>query len=349
VSPTPVVPPRWLLLWSLVLPLSATATATATAQGVPGLPASAPLDRETAPGLAGLPAFAPLNPVADSRTALLAEPYRLPAPGRWSWGAALDYGSAVELFQGARSSQVLDAELLRFRVRVARDLSPSVFVLADAAVQGSYAGFLDGFLDWYHGLLGITIEARDHRPKDTFRYQVDLPDGSRHSRRPSDLFLGDSRLAGGVRLGHHVQMMATLTLPTATGPDGYGRGVIGAGVVTTVRAPLARPLLFEGTVGLGYTPTHGDLDAWQRTTFLSGSSGLRWRFWGRQSLYGNLFWHSPYYDGTGVPSLDRRDLALDFGWLLATRSGREWRVGMTEDPEPSGPGVDIIFRLGVTY
>lgn len=324
-SPARAVPILWLLR-SLLLPAAGAAQ-----------------------GLAGLPDFAPLNPVADSRTALRAEPYRLPEPGRWAWGAALDYASAVELFQGARSSQVLDAELLRFRLRVARDLSPTVFVLADAAVQGSYAGFLDGFLDWYHGLLGITIEARELRPKDAFLYQLRLPDGSLHSRRADDLFLGDTRLSAGVRLGGRVQALATLTLPTATGTEGYGRGVIGTGIVTTVRAPLARPLLLEGTVGLGYTPAHGDLRDYQRTTFVSASSGLRWRFWGRQSLYGNLFWHSPYYHDTGVPSLDHQDLALDFGWLLATRSGREWRVGMTEDPEPSGPGVDIIFRLGVSH
>ena len=66
--------------------------------------------------------------------------------------------------------------------------------------------------------------------------------------------------------------------------------------------------------------------------------GSRWRFWGRQSLYANLFYHSPYYHDTTLPALDRRDLSLDFGWILATRSGREWRIGLTEDLEPSGPG-----------
>ena len=99
---------------------------------------------------------------------------------------------------------------------------------------------------------------------------------------------------------------------------------------------------------MGYTPRHGDLTAYQRTTFLSGSSGLRWRFWGRQSIYGNLFVHSPYYHDTTIAALDRRELSLDFGWILATRAGREWRLGLTEDLEPSGPGIDLVFRLGVT-
>ena len=93
---------------------------------------------------------------------------------------------------------MLDAEILRLRLRVARDLSPRPSSELDAGVGGSYAGFLDGFLDWYHGLLGITLEERERRPHDAFLYQH-RPAGRRRCSRgdPSDLFLGDVRLAAG--------------------------------------------------------------------------------------------------------------------------------------------------------
>jgi Protein of unknown function (DUF3187) len=296
----------------------------------------------------GLPPYAPINPVADSRTPLGFEPYRLPRPRGWSVGLALDYASAVEYFQAEGASYVLDAELLRLRLRVARDVSSSMFLMADAAAQGSYAGFLDGFLNWYHDLLGITLEARELRPNNSFLYQLALPDGSVRTRRSSDLYFGDLHLAAGVRAGHHVQAIATVALPTSTAPVGYGRGVVGWGLETTVRAPVARPLVYEGGLGVGYTPAHGDLSDFQRTTFVSASSGMRWRFWGRQSLYGNVFYHSPYYHDTTIPALDRRELSFDFGWMLATKRGPEWRLGLTEDLEPSGPGIDLVFRLGMS-
>jgi hypothetical protein len=296
----------------------------------------------------GLPAYAPVNPVADSRTPLGFEPFRTPRPGRWTAGLALDYASAIEHAEEPRARYDLDAEILRLRLRVARDLSPAAFVELDASAGGSYSGFLDGILDWYHGLLGIDLEERDRRPRNAFLYRIELPDGLAVERRPCDLFLGDLRVAAGLRHGAHLQTVASLTLPTSTAPDGYGRGVVTAGLVTTVRVALAEPLLYEGSLGLGYSPAHGDLAGYQRTGLVSGSSGLRWRFWGRQSLYANLFVHSPYYHDTTIRSLDRRDVALDFGWMLATRSGREWRLGLTEDPEPGGPGIDLVFRLGVT-
>jgi hypothetical protein len=296
----------------------------------------------------GLPAYAPINPVAASRTPLGFEPFRTPRPGRFTGELALDYASIIEHAQLPQASYELDSEILRLRLRVARDLSPAAFVEMDAGVGGSYAGFLDGFLHWYHGLLGIRLPERERRPRDAFLYQIDLPNGVLLTRRPSGLFLGDLRLAAGLRHGRHLQALASLTLPTSTAPPGYGLGVVGGGLTTTLHLPLAKPLIYEASLGLGYTPTHGDLSEYQRTTFVSGSSGLRWRFWGRQSLYGNVFYHSPYYHDTTIPPLDRRELSFDFGWMLATRTGREWRIGLTEDLEPSGPAVDLVFRLGVT-
>jgi hypothetical protein len=296
----------------------------------------------------GLPAYAPINPVAASRTPLAFEPFRPPRPGRVTSELALDYASTIEHALLPPAHYDLDSEILRLRLRLARDLSPATFVEMEAGVGGSYAGFLDGFLHWYHGLLGITLPERERRPRDAFLYQIGLPNGTLLTRRASDLFLGDLRLAAGLRHGRHLQLVASLTLPTSTAPEGYGLGVVGGGLISTLHLPIAQRLIYEGSFGVGHTPTHGGLAEYQRTTFVSGTSGLRWRFWGRQSLYGNVFYHSPYYHDTTIPSLDRRELSFDFGWMLATRKGREWRVGLTEDLEPGGPGIDLVFRLGMT-
>ena len=66
-------------------------------------------------------------------------------------------------------------------------------------------------------------------------------------------------------------------------------------------------------------------------------------------MYGTLWWHSPYYDDTGFATLDRNDLTFDFGWIIRTPSGAEWRFGMAEDPQPSGPGVDAVFKASRSW
>jgi uncharacterized protein DUF3187 len=296
----------------------------------------------------GLPAFAPLNPVASSRSGLYFQPYRESAPGRWKSTFELDYASVIEFNQLPQANYVLDSEILQLSLGISRDLGPHTFLALSIPVMGAYAGFMDGFLDWYHGALGIRISERERRPRDRFLYSITLPDGRSFDRSSSNLFLGDVRAGVGIRLSPNLQTMLSLTLPTSTGPEGYGRGVPSLGVVTTLRSPLDPRMMYEGSVGLGYTPTHGTLADWQRSAMLALSSGLKYRVWGTQSLFANLFYHSPYYHDTSLPSLDRRELSLDFGWILETHGGGDWRIGLTEDLEPGGPGVDLVLRVGRT-
>lgn len=298
----------------------------------------------------GLPEYAPVNPVAQSRSGLYFQPYREPKPGHLSLDVRLDYGSALAYdLPQLRPSYLLDGEFLRFQVAAARDLRPNLFIFGEASLEGAYAGFLDGFLKWYHHFFGFNVPEEDARPNNVFAYQLALGNGLTLNYSPSDLYFGDLRLGAGYRWVPGVQTAFSVTLPTCTGPDGYGRGTVSANVVNTARIRLAPRFTYEGSFGLGWTPTHGDLAPYQKEVFVSATSGLRFRFWGRQSLFANVFYHSPYYRGTTLPGLDQRDLALDFGWLLATKSGREWRIGMTEDLEPSGPAIHPVFRLGASF
>ena len=298
----------------------------------------------------GLPAWAPISPAAGSRSGLLFQPFVDPAPGRWRPSVGLEYASAIEYnLPAEQPSWLLDTELLRVQFGVVRDLGPRTFVLAEVPVFGAYDGFLDGFLEWYHDLFGIEMPERDARPKNAFAYELAGPSGGRLIRERSGLFLGDVRLGMGYRYNPLLQTVASVTLPTSTGPDGYGRGTLSLNAVTTLRTALSSRFVYEGSVGLGYTPSEGEFTEFQRELFLSATSGLRFRFWGRQSLFANFLYHSPYYENVMLPALDRRELSLDFGWILATRSGREWRIGMVEDLEPSGPGIDLVFRFGASF
>lgn len=294
----------------------------------------------------GLPPYRPINPVATSRSGVSFEPLRSPRPGRWVTDVGLEYASTIEYEVLPQATFLLDSELLRARASVSRDLNPKLFLLAEAEMLGAYAGMLDGFLEWYHELLGIEVPERDRRPRNDFLYAADLVGGGAVLREPGDVFLGDLRLGAGFRVHPVVQSVAVLTLPTNTGPEGYGRGVVSASLLNTVRLTPSPRVVVESSVGAGYTPTHGSLAEWQRELFLAGSAGLRWRFWGRLSVFGNLFLHSPYYHDTGVSSLDRRELSFDFGWILAGTGGKELRIGMTEDLEPGGPAIDLVFRVG---
>ena len=299
----------------------------------------------------GLPALSSVNPVAQMRSGLYFQPYR-PVEPDWQITLALDYGSLAELnFRPTQpdTAYQLDAEVLRLGITVTGRLDPRHFLILGGSLGGSYGGFLDGFLGWYHGLFGIRFPERDLRPRDRFDYAVQLPGGQPARREAVPLYLGDLRLGLGHRFSGHIQSVVSLTIPTCTAPSGYGLGTVATNLITTARFPLTRRLVYEGSLGAGYTPTHGDLAPIQRSVFAMLTSGVRYRFWGPASGYANLFYHSPYYQNSGLPALDRSELTAEFGLIFRGRSGQEWRIGVTEDPWPSGPAIDLTLRLGASF
>mgnify|MGYP003288359751 CR=1 FL=1 len=115
--------------------------------------------------------------LAASRSGVTFEPFHLPRAGRWVADVGIEYASTIEYNELIGASVFLDSELLRARAAISRDLSPRTFILAEAELLGAYAGVFDGFLEWYHGLLGIEIPERDRRPRNDFLYAADLPEG----------------------------------------------------------------------------------------------------------------------------------------------------------------------------
>ena len=302
----------------------------------------------TRTGAQGMPQYAPINPAAASRSGLSTLPYL--EPGRkWHWSVSNDYASIIEYAILDDVTYLLDAEVLRTQVGVTRRLGGKAFVLAEASFNGSYDGFLDGFLNWYHSLIGVHLKARELRPKNAFAYEIDFANGASYRYDKSSGFLGDVRLGAGLQHSRHWQSAVSLTLPTSSSPAGYRRGRVSLNATTTLRSEFGKRFIYEGTLGAGYTPAHGDLKDREHTTFLMVTQGVRMRIAGPLHAYTNLIYHSPYYHDTETQGLDGRELSLDLGGMLRFKHGPEWIFGLVEDLEPSGPAVDVVFRLGARW
>jgi hypothetical protein len=296
-----------------------------------------------------LPPYASMNPMVFSRTGLETQPY-VAAGHRWHLTTLLDYASPIEYTEDSRVFYVVDAELLRLELTVTRDVSKHAFVLAQGSFNGAYDGFLDGFLQWYHDLVGLQVAARRIRPKNRFLYELNLLSSGRdYAYSKSDGYLGDVRVGAGIRHSPHWQTVVSVTLPTSTGPDGFTRGVASANATSMLRSDFGKRFTYEGSIGAGYTPTHGALSDLQHTTFLMISQGVRARVAGPFHLYTNLIYHSALYHDTGTSELDARELTLDSGLFLKFKRGPEWLAGLTEDLEPSGPAIDVAFRFGARW
>ena len=298
-----------------------------------------------------LPLLHSVKPVAESRSGLYVQP-TVPAGPGWRVAIGLDYASMVELglrYSLADTSYLLDAETLRLNVSATRDIGARTFVLAEASGGGSYGGFLDGFLNWYHGLFGISFPEREQRPAGSFAYRYKFADNRLVQFEDRPLYLGDMRFGIGRRVGRGVQSVLSVTLPTHTAGAGYGRGVPSVSMLNTFRTRVTPRLVLESSGNIGWTPRHGVLSSVQEALFVLGTAGFRWRTIGSVWSFGNLYLHSPYYSGTQAGQLDNWELTVDFGWIVRSVRGREFRFGVTEDLRPGGPAIDTNFRLGVSW
>ena len=299
----------------------------------------------------GLPIFHQINPVVESRSGLYFQPFR-PSKAGLAVDLGVTYGNAIELsVNRANEDSVLlvDGEFMRINLALRHDLGPRNYVAAELFAGGSYDGIFDRIINSYHSLFGIKFAERENRPINTFAYRVRAPDGQLLVRDKPALYFGDARLTVGRRLSPRWQAEVSVTLPTSTAPAGYGISTISANAMTAVRLPLGSHFVYQGTAGVGYTPTHGELADWQRQVFVMGTSGLSLRLGQRNSIFANLIVQSPNYSGSLARGLNNAEMDLDFGWILRTASGREWHIAFTEDPQPSGPAIDLMLRAGVSW
>jgi len=297
------------------------------------------------PDFSGLPPWAPQNPLEANRSVLFASPLLMPS-GDWAFNFSFDYASAIEFYSTVTRSVLLDAELGRFQVWATRRIAPGWFVLGQMQIQGAYGGFLDGFIDGYHSLLGVKYIARDLRPHDTFAHDIRYAKGETLRYGPVDLGLGDTRLGIGRMLGEHAQVLLVVGVPTSTNL-GYGAGTLQTGLLLSGEAPLLPWLTFSGSLGLGFTPRTGTLAPFENQFFASFSFGPRIRLSWRNFLYFDIFVHTPPFHGTGLNPLDTADFSIDFGWMFRLDRGTELWLSIVEDPYPDGPALDVVFRIGL--
>ena len=246
----------------------------------------------------GLPAYRPINPVADvpqrrsgsSRSAI-------PVPGRWQ----ADVGA------GVRQHDRVQRELRR-RVPSRRRAPPAprqgcpaisaprTFLLAEAELLGALRRIPRRLPRL------VSRPARHRDPRAGAPAEESLPlrrrpaqRRARSQRRAGDLFLGDLRLGAGFRLHPRLQTVARAhpaDLHRTRGLWARGRGRRTCS--TRCALPLRRACCSRAAVRLGTRRgTAIPAGAASASSSLSASSGLRWRFWGRQSLYGNLFYTLP--------------------------------------------------------
>jgi hypothetical protein len=257
--------------------------------------------------------------------------------------------SSVYIIESRPSWTVnLDLELTELDVRYKKNFPGLFEVGVEVPVYRPIAGFMDGFLEWYHGTFGFPDYGRSDRPENDFLYEV-RHDGAVIVRGVNGRAgLGDVRLslkrlvAGGDPL---VSVMASVELPTGEADTGYGNGSVDTALAVMLDKKLGDIVTAYTNLGVVFP---GDLRAYQTVplnTFAYGGIGLEGSFWEKFSILTQVSVQSSPYPTTGIGQIDTPAVILVIGGRYRGDSG-DFEFSLTEDPNTSGAPD---FVLNATY
>jgi len=293
------------------------------------------------------PRYEPLNPMVVARSGLFVPEAVTPVDG-WRLGASIEYGSIVERNLAFPDFFLLDAELLRVQLRARRGLGRGAVVELEGGVSGATGGFADVFFEQYHALIQWVMEERDARPRNSYGDRLYLARAGVNRTGRAQLALpSDVRATLGVAHGPAAQTVLSVTLPTAPASSRFARHVPSVNVVESLRLTPSPRVTLTGSAGLGYTPRTGELRAVQRPVLALASAGAVVRVARSHAAYATFLYHSPSYQDTRFPELDLGEVTVDLGYRWRSASGRQWRVGITEDTRRRDPAIDLVLKVSV--
>lgn len=298
--------------------------------------------------LGEMPAFSSLNPSMVSRSGVMAYPYKLPSPG-WKMVVQTSYASIIEYDHNDRSRHLLDAEIARAEVALRKDIGRTVWLGGALGASSASSGQFDGFLDWYHDMIGFPMHERNIRPSNQFADTLVIKGKQIRARSTGRVSISDVRMEGGYRWSPDLQTVMSVTLPTAPSSSLDHRGVVTVSLSQTLRGRFGDRVVMEFSGGGSYAPRTGPMSEMQRRWNAGGTFATRIRMTGGHSVYGIVFYHSAPYFNTGLATQDSGELTADFGYIFRSRSGREVRLGLTEDIYRLDQGIDVGVRLSVVW
>lgn len=238
----------------------------------------------------------------------------------------------------------LDMELTELTIRFQRRLAGLFEAGFEVPFYRPAAGFLDGFLEWYHDALGFPDYGRSERPENDFLFEIARHDALVVRGVNGRTGIGDVRLwfKRALRKAHPaVSIAASIELPTGQADTGYGSGGYDGTVALLADGRIGDAVMVYLNAGVVFP---GDLRARQEVelrTAAYGGVGIEGVLGPRWSLVVQAWVQGSPYPETQIRQIDSPAVLFAFGARYrGARSTLD--VSLTEDPGTRGAPDFIV-------
>ena len=274
------------------------------------------------------------------------EPYLEKASMESSFSASLSHSSTYTVQNSSNWYFGMDMEITELNFRYKKNIKNLVEIGIDIPLLSFSGGFMDGFLDSYHGAFGFPDYGRSNRPLNDFLYEV---------RRDSDLVIkgktgigiGDIRFAFKKPLissnGFNLSIKGDIELPSGSAKKGYGNGSVDAGVSILLDKGISDAVITYWNFGAVFP---GDVKGYQKVNledYVYGGAAIEAALGKSFSLLAQVQGQSAIYPKTDLLAVDRAAYLLALGGRYS--SGKNsFELSLSEDINTSG-APDFIINL----
>jgi hypothetical protein len=310
-------------------------------------------------------AAAEIVPFESTNQSPLVQIYGLPGTGnavllpqgRTEVGLNVALSNNYAVNENSREHILLDGETTRFTVAARYGLLPRMEIGVKIPYISQNSGFLDGFIENYHGAFGFPNAGREQAPQNRllYRYQRDGVEKIRIDSSGSGI--GDLQLTTGFQLfeenGHGMTINAALKLPTGDSDQLRGSGS------TDLSLWLNEGI--GGTIGAGKWASYGSagilimtegnvLPDQQKRWVGFGSLGIGWAPLDWLSFKVQADAHTPFFSDSDLKEIAATAVQLIVGGTISFSERVALDIGVSEDlTVNTSPDVAFYFTLRTRF
>jgi hypothetical protein len=306
-----------------------------------------------------IPAVAHAEPLLTRNQNPLVLPYGLPNPlparlptadsGRatldmnWSNSADYDISSSHDF--------TIDAETQDVRLRLEYAFGSDWTGLVEIPWRHLSGGTLDGFIENWHDLFGLSNGVRDQMPRD--RLLIEYQQGDEVQLQVDDSASGIADVP--VALGYQVtatdrgalSSWLSVDIPVGDSNDLLGNGAVDVALSVAGQAQVGEHWQVFGQVDAVWLGQGDILPKYQQSFAVAGLAGVSWNAWRSLDLTVQFYANSSIFD-TPVNGLSGDAVVLSYGGTWRTPGGWRFDLGMNEDIEVNA-SPDATFYFAVQH
>lgn len=276
-------------------------------------------------------------------------PYLESAGPRNDISFGLSHSSVYVVEQSPAWTVNMDLELTEFDLRVKRKAGQAFEVGLEIPVIRPAEGFLDGFLEQWHDLLGAGDYGRSERPENEFLYEIMLNGAPVIAGVNGRTGLGDIRLTVKRimrQAGPAVSVLAGLEVPSGDARTGYGNGRYDASAAILAEQEFAGNSRWTANMGVTVPGDYAGYQTVGLRTFWHGGLGIETAWWSRFSILVQAVAQTSPFPTTGIREVDWPAVLFTFGGRYYAAGGN-FEFSLTEDPTTAG-APDFIANVVYT-